>query len=300
MEIFNYSHDSRIPAYLRAYIALGILSLLWGYNWVVVKEAIRYCPPFTFSALRVTFGAVLLILVLARKGGNLLPRNYPFLILLGLFSTTGGIGLSTWALEYGGAGKTAILVYTMPFWVLMIAWPVLSERIRGMQWLAVGLALSGLALILEPWRGFTSSFGSLLAVLGGIAWGGGAVLIRMLRRRGEFDLVFVSAWQMLFGAVPIVIAAFIVEVQPVQWTPYLVGALFYNIVFATALATLLWFYSLYELPAGMASMGTLITPVIGVVSASVQLGESPGLPETSGIILILSGLAIIALRDLKK
>ncbi len=38
-----------------------------------------------------------------------------------------------WALEAGGTGKTAILVYTMPFWVLIMAWPFLSERITGLN-----------------------------------------------------------------------------------------------------------------------------------------------------------------------
>jgi drug/metabolite transporter (DMT)-like permease len=48
-------------------------------------------------------------------------------------TTTGSVGFSTWALESGAAGKTAVLVYTMPFWVLLLAWPILAERIRGLQ-----------------------------------------------------------------------------------------------------------------------------------------------------------------------
>ena len=55
-----------------------------------------------------------------------------------------------WALESGGAGKTSVLTYTMPFWLLLLAWAFLGERLRGVQWLAVALALAGLVLVLEP------------------------------------------------------------------------------------------------------------------------------------------------------
>jgi len=47
----------------------------------------------------------------------------------------------------GEAGKTAVLLYTMPFWVILLAWPILGERIRGLEWLAVILAFAGLVCI---------------------------------------------------------------------------------------------------------------------------------------------------------
>ena len=46
------------------------------------------------------------------------------------------------ALAGGGAGRTSVLVFTMPFWTMLMAWPVLHERVRGTQWLAVAFALS--------------------------------------------------------------------------------------------------------------------------------------------------------------
>jgi len=70
------------------------------------------------------------------------------------------------------------------------------------------------------------------------------------------------------------------------------------VVFTNAIALLLWFYSLQELPAGMAGMGTLATPVIGVVAASIQLGERPSLWEAMGMMLILLGLLLISLPGL--
>ena len=58
----------------------------------------------------------------------------------------------------------------MPFWLLLLAWAFLGERLRGVQWLAVALALCGLVLVLEPWR-LQGTFSSLLAVAGGLLLG---------------------------------------------------------------------------------------------------------------------------------
>lgn len=270
------------------------MALIWGYNWVIAKEALRFAGAFDFSALRSVFGSLCLFLLLMFRGRTLRPRDVPLTILLGLLSTTGAVGLSTWALESGAAGKTAVLVYTMPFWVLLLAWPILDERIRGLQWLAVLMALAGLAAILEPWRPAGTAVSMVLAVLGGLTWAGSAVTLKIMRRRGAIDLLPLTAWQMLFGAVPLVVVAFAVPSPPIQWTPYFTVALVYNIVFTSAVAHILWFFALRELPAGMAGMGTLATPLIGVLSASLELGERPSPPEVAGIVLILSALALLA------
>lgn len=277
-----------------AVAALAGMALIWGYNWVVAKESLRYAGAFDFSALRSVFGALCLLFLLLCRGKGVRPADVPMTMLLGLLSTTGAVGLSTWALESGAAGKTAVLVYTMPFWVLIFAWPILAERIRGMQWPAVFMAFAGLVVILEPWHPAGTTMSKALAVLGGLAWAGSAVILKIMKRRGAFDLLSVTAWQMLFGAIPLSVIAFVVVSPPIQWTPYFSAALFYNIVFTSAVAHLLWFFALRELPAGMAAMGTLATPVIGVVSASLELGERPSPPEMLGMTLILSALALLA------
>ena len=276
-----------------AVLALAGMALIWGYNWVIAKEALRYASAFDFAALRSVFGALCLLLLLLYRGKGVRPRDVPMTIVLGLLTTTGSVGFSTWALESGAAGKTAVLVYTMPFWVLLLAWPILAERIRGMQWIAVFTAFSGLAIILEPWHLAGSTMSSALALLGGLTWAGSAITLKIMRRRGTFDLLSVTAWQMLFGAIPLSLIAFVAASPPIQWTPYFTAALLYNIVFTSAIAHLLWFLALRELPAGMAGMGTLATPVIGVISASLQLGERPSPSEMSGMILILSALALL-------
>ena len=74
----------------------------------------------------------------------------PQVLLIGLLQTTATFALVTWALVAGAAGKSAVLNYTMPFWVVLFAWPVLGERPPPVQWAAIALAFAGLALLVSP------------------------------------------------------------------------------------------------------------------------------------------------------
>ena len=71
--------------------------------------------------------------------GRCCPTSWLAVIVTGFFQTTINFGSTTMALAGGGAGRTSVLVFTMPFWTLLLAWPVLHERVKGYQWLAVGL-----------------------------------------------------------------------------------------------------------------------------------------------------------------
>lgn len=275
-------------------LALAVMSILWGYNWVVMKEGLRFCDPFVFAALRTSLATVCLFgILLLTKKKDVRPRQVKWTVLLGVLSTTLGLGLPMWALVSGGAGKTAILLYTMPFWTILLAWPLLGERIKGFTWLAVVLAFAGLALIVDVNDVGEKLWSSVIAVISGIAWAGSAIVTRIMRRNPDFDLVSVTTWQMIYGAGPLIIIAVLLPAPPIQWTSVFIAALLYNIFLTSVVAFLLWFYILERLQAGMATMGTLVTPVIAIIAAAIQLGELPSLHETFGIILILSGIGLL-------
>src|SRR5690606_12667662 len=128
----------------RPYAALALLALLWGYNWVVMKLALQYIGPLDFAVLRTLLGAALLFVVMAALGAPLKPMHVGKTFWLGMFQTGGFVGLISAALVSGNAGKSAVLGYTMPFWVIVLGWPLLEERLHGRQWPAVALILLGL------------------------------------------------------------------------------------------------------------------------------------------------------------
>lgn len=282
----------------RAILALIVMSLIWGYNWVLVKEAMRLVSPFDFSAIRTIGGGILLLGVLAWKGRPLRPRNVPMTLLVGFLCTTVSVGTATWALVEGGAGKMAILVYAMPFWLILMAWPLLGERPRGLQWPAVALALAGLVLLLEPWNYRGDWFPSTLAVASGLAWAASAVVTKRMDRLGEVDVISLSAWQVLFGGLFLAAVALAVPSEPIRWTPWMAGAMTYNVVLTSAVAILMWFYVLKILPAGIAGLGSLATPVLGLFFAYALLGERFSFWEGWGGVLIVAALSLLVFQGL--
>ena len=281
-----------------AILALVVLSLIWGYNWVVMKQVMQYVDPFDFTAIRTLLGAATLFVVLALLRKPLKIAAVPQVLLLGMLQTGAFTILIQWALVAGGAGKTAVLVYTMPFWVIPMAWWVPGERVRGLQWAAIAIAGSGLVLILQPWSMGGSAFSNLLAVAGGVTWAASAVLAKRMRRDHDFDLLSLTAWQMLFGAIALSVLAVLHPSRPIDPTPYFYGALFFNAVFATGLAWLLWLYVLQRLSTGMAGLSALGIPMIGALAGWIELGERPNAAEFTGMALIVGALAMISLWSL--
>jgi len=289
------------PAPRSSYLAIGalaVMALFWGYNWVLTKVALRYAEPSVFVALRTFLGAAFLFLLLVVLRKRLRPQNLRLTLTVGLLGTTGSIGLLTWALKSGGAGKTSVLVYTMPLWLILMSWVVLGERMRGPQWFSVALALAGLCLVLAPWRMQGSLLSNLLAVTAGIFWAASAVATKILSGRHQVDILSLNAWQLLLGSVPLVIVALLTSSPPPVWSGSFITALLFSIVLVTGLGLLLWFYALRALPAGTAGLATLATPVLGVAFAWIQLGERPGLYEALGMILIIASLAVLAIRQI--
>ncbi|AYH43012.1 EamA family transporter [Azoarcus sp. DN11] len=276
-----------------------LLSLIWGYNWVVMKKVMRYVDPFDFSALRTFFGSLALFAVLALRRRSLRPVALGGTLWLGLLQTAGFTGLAQWALVSGGAGKTAVLVYTMPFWLLPLAYAFLGERVRGSQWVAVGLALVGLLLILEPWKLHGDKQSTLMALLAGLVWAASAVWAKRLRGNVEIDLLSLTAWQMLLGSLALCVLAWWLPSEPPQVTPYFVGALVYNALLATGLAWLMWLFILDRLPAGLAGLSSLAVPAVGVLSGWIELGERPSTTESWGMACIavaLLAISVVAMR----
>jgi drug/metabolite transporter (DMT)-like permease len=277
----------------RPLAALILLALIWGYNWVVMKKSLQFMGPFDFNALRMALGGVILLFFMLSRGMSLRPRQVPLTILLGLSQTAAGTGLILWALVSGGAGKTVILVYTMPFWILLFAWPILSEKIRGLDWLPVITAFAGMILLLEPWILKSTVFSEVMAVVAGVCWAIGAIIIKLMQKKPGFEPVSVTAWQFVYGSIPLVVVALLVPERPVDWTPYLATAVVYNAVLVCAFAFLLWTYIMKKLPAGVAGMGTLAVPVIGITGSILELGERPDTWEAWGMGLILAALFLL-------
>ena len=270
--------------------ALAALTAIWGYNWIVMKLALADSPPMTFAALRSLLSAAALFGVALVLRRPLRPARGGSLVVLGLLQTMGFVGFAALALKTGAAGKSAVLAYTMPFWTLLLAGPLLGETMRRQQWPAVALAGAGLLGILSPWSGALDLTASLCSLAAAWSWAASNIVAKRMALDGD-ELLNVSAWQMAFGGAGLAVLALALETEPVQWTASFAVALTYNVVLATALAWLLWLYALNRLSAGATGIASLGSPVIALFAGWLQLGEQPSLAETAGMALIVVALA---------
>ena len=263
-----------------------------------MKVGTRYADPFTFAAMRNFLAAVFTFAVVAALRRPLRPKALGLTALFGLLQTSGFAGLAMWAVSAGAAGKASVLAYTMPFWLLLFAWAALGEPVRGSQWVSVVLALAGLVLVLGPWN-LHGLLSSLLAVGAGVLWAASSVVAKILRSRHEVDLLSLAAWQGVIGSVPLILVAALTAHSAPVWNASFISALIYNVVPAGAFAGVLWLYILHNLPTGTAGVSTLAIPVVGVLSAWIQLSERPGVLEAVGMGLIVMALAVLTARELR-
>jgi len=277
--------------------ALVSMVVIWGYSWVLMKIALRYAHPFDFAALRCGIGAAMLFAIVKLQGRRVALASYRMAFGLGTIQVALFVGLTHFALLYAGPGKTSVLVFTMPFWMIVFAHFILHERMRGAQWVAVAFAFAGLALIVAPWR-LTSLTGSLLAVAAGAVWAISAVFSKKWPT-GVDPLIF-TAWQLLFGTLWLAALAWIHPHPPIRWTLEFVVALGVASVFATAIGWWLWTYVLANTRAGIAGLSSLGIPVISVLSSALQLGERPPPIELAGMVAIGIALAMLGWLGLRR
>jgi len=279
-----------------ALIALVVLSLIWSYNWIVMKQALAYAGPITFSALRYSLGCVVLFALLVVRGESLRPPPLRLTVLIGLAQTTGFQLLVQAALLAGGAGRTALLAYTMPFWVVLLSWLAFGDRPTRQLWYGLALATGGLLLVLEPWHQAGNATSTAMALAGGFAWAIGVVLSKRMFQRGGVGVLSLTAWQMLFGTLVIIAIACLAPEKPVAWTPPFIAALTYNVLLASGTAWALWSFVVARLPVSVAGLSTLAIPVLGIAFAWALLGERPGVWESVGVVLIIVALSLVNRR----
>ena len=279
-----------------AYGALALLTLVWGLNWIVMKAALRHAHPLEFNVHRTLLAVLTLFIVLLARRERFWPHSWRAVLITALFQTTINFGATTMAVAGGGAGRTSVLVFTMPFWTLLIAWPVLHERVRGAQAAAIAFALIGLVLVVEPWAWQGDLAPKLWAVLSGFGWAAGTVATKYFQRDRDFDMLSFITWQMALGVVPLIVLPGIFGVPDTQWS-VTQGALLVIVgVVSTAGGFLLWMEVLRWLPAGTASLNMFAIPVIALLSSMAVFGERLAANEWIGIGLIGIGLALISMQ----
>jgi len=281
------------------YVLILLITLIWGYGWVLMKEALRYMGPFSFSALRFGVGSVILFMIMFFMKMKRPPKEQlGHIVIVGLLQTAVVYLLVMYALHFVEAGKSSVLLYSMPIWSSFFAVKLLKEKITITKMVGLGLGVVGLIMIIG-WdifvaQDFSALFGEILIIIAAASWGLANVYYQ-LKVKGV-SKIQVTAYQMGFGTLGITAAAIGMEWgEPIQFNVTSIYYILFTGALASALCFTLWFIVLSMIDIVTATISTLLVPVFGLLFSAVLLGEKITAGVILGSCLILAGIFIAQL-----
>ena len=219
------------------------------------------------------------------------------LLAAAFFNVFAWMGFSTLSLRWLPVGPAALLVYTLPVWAMLFAWPLLGQRPSARALAGLLLCGGGLWLLFAgppgPAAGDGRPAGIALALAAAALFAYATVALPPPAGIAPLAL---AAWQVLLGCAPMVVLGLLFEQPDLGRVDRLGWALMaYMTLVPMGLCYLTWFAALRRLPPGLASMATLLTPVIGVGAAAFVLGEPFGARQAGALALTIGGVGL-ALR----
>src|SRR5213595_3880734 len=280
-------------------VAWLTLCVVWSSTWLVIKIGLRDLPPISYAAIRFVL-AVIVLLAVSTGRVRLLPQqasDYVLLAFTGVVMFAVNYGLLFWGELYVSSGLAAVLQATIPIFGMVFAHLMLPDEPMRLRKLAGSLlALGGVAIICARLLGFngTLAFWGGLGIVFGAA---GAAFSNVLLKARAIRLApaMIAAWQMIFGAAPLLVTGLIIEGNPLRfrWAALSIFCLFYLAVIGSALTFLLLYWLLPRMSVARLQAISLITPPGAVALGWAIGGETFSLWSLLGGCLVLAGVWMI-------
>jgi drug/metabolite transporter (DMT)-like permease len=284
-------------------VAWLTLCIVWSSTWLAIKIGLRDLPPISYAGIRFLIAIIVLFAVSIGRVG-LLPRrgfDYVLLAFTGVLMFGVNYGLLFWGELHVSSGLAAVLQATIPIFGMLSAHLMLpDEPLQLHKLLGALLAVGGVAMICERLLGFNgvmAFWGGLGIILGAASAAFSNVLLKA--RAVQLGPAMIAAWQMIFGAVPLLSIGFIVEGNPLRfhWSALSISCLLYLAVIGSALAFLLLYWLLPRMTVARLQAISLITPPGAVVLGWAVGGETFSLWSLLGACLVLAGVWMIFRRS---
>jgi drug/metabolite transporter (DMT)-like permease len=280
-------------------VAWLTLCIVWSSTWLAIKIGLRDLPPISYAGIRFLIAIIVLFAVSIGRVG-LLPRrgfDYVLLAFTGVLMFGVNYGLLFWGELHVSSGLAAVLQATIPIFGMLSAHLMLpDEPLQLHKLLGALLAVGGVGMICERLLGFNgvmAFWGGLGIILGAASAAFSNVLLKA--RAIQLAPAMIAAWQMIFGAAPLLLIGFIVEGSPLRfhWSVVSISCLLYLAVIGSALTFLLLYWLLPRMTVARLQAISLITPPGAVVLGWTIGGETFSLWSLLGACLVLAGVWMI-------
>jgi O-acetylserine/cysteine efflux transporter len=277
------------------FLTLAVV-LVWGLNYVFIKQVLVALPPLLVVALRYALIALPLLPFVKRP-----PIPLRWLAAYGIILGTlhhGGLFVGM----YAGlsAGLASLVIQTNVFFTAIFAWALFKERIGLWPTVGMGLAASGLALIAFN-TGQTGTFLGFTLVLASVMfWSVATMITRHASRSatGPVDPLSFMVWASVFPLLPTFALSLLME-GPSRIVAGFAGlsiSVLTGLAFITYGSTLfgfvVWNRLIATYGATRTSQFSLLVPIVGMVSAAVFAGETLTPLKEIAAGLVIAGLAV--------
>lgn len=277
---------------------LGLLILIWGSTWAVIKVGLRGLPPFTGIALRFTIAGFLLLVVMRFLRLSIRPDRRIAWLWIANASLTFSIsyGAVYWAEQYLPSGLTSVLFASYPLWMAILAhfW-LPGERLTPRMAVGVVVGFVGVVVIfaddLVALAGPRANTAAAVLMISPLAAALGNLIIKRWGK-GVHPLHLTAVPMLMTGAATGLVAVVVERHRPVTADAEAIGALLYLAVVGSALAFTLYFWLLDRLPATQLSLIVYCVPVMAVAIGTLVLGESLSTSALVGAAMVVGGVAL--------
>jgi len=271
---------------------LVLAAVFLGSGFVAGKVLLRSVPPIAlvgwrFVAAAVVVGAI--AAVVDRPGWRVPPLR---VALIGLLQTAAVMSLLYTGMRVLLAGTSAVLLFTNPLWVAVMAAAVLGERLSRAAVVGLLVGVAGVVAVLGGVRGSAHIADDALVLGAAVAWATATVLATRLPEGAS--TWWVSAGQMAVGGVVLLVASLVVHQRfPLDLSAADWGLFGWLTVAGTAGGFGLWLVGLRMGGATRSSVYLFLVPLFAVVASALLLGESFSWLQALGGAGVLAALVLV-------
>ncbi len=163
--------------------ALAAVYFFWGTTYIAIRVGVETMPPFLMASVRFLIAGGILYAIAIRTGDREGDRptraHWRSATIIGAALLFGGNGLVSWAEQSVPSGMAALIIATVPFWLVLLGRFVLRDRVSLREWMGIAAGFAGLMFLVNPNGGAgIDPSGAALLVIASISWAAGSLYAR--------------------------------------------------------------------------------------------------------------------------
>ena len=281
-----------------AYIAWIAICIIWGTTYLAIRIGVADLPPMLFAGFR-WIAAGLILVSIQRLLGNKLPpkKEIKHLAVVGIALLGLGNGLVVVAEQWIPSGLTALLLTTLPFWMVGFE-SILPKGPNFNRYIFKGLflGLSGVFLMfgkdLQHWLQGSYLLGVFTLMGAVIAWSLGSIYSKY-KKISVHPLMGASIQMLIAGALQTLLGLFLGEHNNLHLTQNGVLSFAYLVVFGSIFGYASYIYAIQHLPLSLISTYAYINPIIALILGWYILNEDLSINILFAAALIFSGVMMV-------